>query len=313
MAVAGVIVGKTFITLMVNGTVHNITDQHPNYAAIREAIKTKQTDDIESLINIGSTINKFGDGKVTVVNGRVIYNDEELHGTIVDRIMDMIHEGFDAAPMLAFLGNLMQNPSKRAVDELYLWLEKTSLPITEDGHFLAYKRVREDFKDFYTGTMDNSVGQVVEMPRNKVDDNRDKTCSYGLHFCSLSYLPNYYGNEGNIVIVKINPADVVSIPADYNNAKGRACRYEVIGLHNSETTEAFDKTVWVDPNKPDETVDENEMYNLGFDDGNDASYNDLPYEPTPPVDEVQAALDAANYRKGYAEGWHSAVTERFKQ
>jgi hypothetical protein len=31
------------------------------------------------------------------------------------------------------------------------------------------------------------------------------------------------------VIVKINPADVVSIPSDYNDAKGRACRYEVVG------------------------------------------------------------------------------------
>ena len=31
------------------------------------------------------------------------------------------------------------------------------------------------------------------------------------------------------MIVKINPRDVVSIPTDYNNAKGRACRYEVIG------------------------------------------------------------------------------------
>jgi hypothetical protein len=31
------------------------------------------------------------------------------------------------------------------------------------------------------------------------------------------------------VIVKINPADVVSIPADYNDAKGRTWRYVVVG------------------------------------------------------------------------------------
>ena len=29
--------------------------------------------------------------------------------------------------------------------------------------------------------------------------------------------------------MKINPRDVVSIPNDYDNTKGRACRYEVIG------------------------------------------------------------------------------------
>jgi hypothetical protein len=31
------------------------------------------------------------------------------------------------------------------------------------------------------------------------------------------------------MLVKINPADVVSIPSDYNNAKGRTWKYEVVG------------------------------------------------------------------------------------
>ena len=30
------------------------------------------------------------------------------------------------------------------------------------------------------------------------------------------------------MVLKINPRDVVSIPNDYNNQKGRCCRYEVI-------------------------------------------------------------------------------------
>ena len=38
------------------------------------------------------------------------------------------------------------------------------------------------------------------------------------------------------MILKINPADVVAIPKDYNNTKGRTCRYEVIGelIHQNE-------------------------------------------------------------------------------
>jgi hypothetical protein len=31
------------------------------------------------------------------------------------------------------------------------------------------------------------------------------------------------------MIVKVFPSDVISIPKDYNNAKGRCCKYEVIG------------------------------------------------------------------------------------
>jgi hypothetical protein len=102
---------------------------------------------------------------------------------------------------------------------------------------LAYKKVRHNFFDVHSGSMDNSVGKVLEMERNKVDDDKDNTCSTGLHFCSQSYL-NHFGGD-RIVIVKINPRDVVSIPSDYNDAKGRTCRYEVIGELGVEAEDAF--------------------------------------------------------------------------
>jgi hypothetical protein len=139
----------------------------------------------------------------------------------------MYKEGFAIAPLEQFIDNLMENPSKRAVDELYGFLEKNTLPITDDGCFLAYKKVKADYKDVYSGTIDNSVGQNVSMPRNKVNDDANQTCSDGLHFCSIDYLKHFGGER--IVILKINPRDVVSIPVDYNNAKGRCCAYYVIG------------------------------------------------------------------------------------
>jgi hypothetical protein len=116
------------------------------------------------------------------------------------------------------------------------------LPITPDGSFLAYKKIRQDYTDCHTGKMNNSVGQVVEMERNKVDDDQNQTCSTGLHFCSRDYL-NHFGGE-RIVIVKINPRDVVSIPNDYNDSKGRACRYEVVDeIDKDKADEAFAQSV----------------------------------------------------------------------
>jgi hypothetical protein len=157
----------------------------------------------------------------------------------------MLQDGFPIEPLVNFMENLMTNPSKRAVTELYGFLEKNSLPITPDGYFLAYKKVRQNYFDCHTGTMDNSVGKVVEMERNEVNDNKDQTCSTGLHFCSQEYLPHFGGGDSRVVIVKINPRDVVSIPSDYNNAKGRACRYEVIGEVgvNPDDKVEFDKPV----------------------------------------------------------------------
>ena len=64
------------------------------------------------------------------------------------------------------------------------------------------------------------------MPRNQVDENKDRTCSSGLHFCSYDYLAHFGGER--IMVLKINPKDVVSIPTDYNNSKGRCARYLVV-------------------------------------------------------------------------------------
>jgi hypothetical protein len=94
--------------------------------------------------------------------------------------------------------------------------------------------------------MSNAPGNVVEMERNTVDDNMNNTCSTGLHFCSKEYLAHFGGHDSRTVILKINPRDVVSIPADYNATKGRTCRYEVIGELGVHPDEAFIAPVQVE-------------------------------------------------------------------
>jgi hypothetical protein len=96
--------------------------------------------------------------------------------------------------------------------------------------------------------MNNAPGQVLEMERNEVDDDQNRTCSTGLHFCSESYLSCFGDSTSRTVIVKINPRDVVSIPNDYNNAKGRACRYEVVGELGVNPEEAFTAPVQTNAN-----------------------------------------------------------------
>ena len=113
--------------------------------------------------------------------------------------------------------------------------------------------MRPDFKDIYSGSIDNSVGEVVEVDRSKVDSNRNKHCSAGLHVGAIDYVTSYGGinldnhddNDGDggnqIVICKVNPADVVSVPSDAKFQKLRACRYEVVAIFE----DVFDKSVEV--------------------------------------------------------------------
>jgi hypothetical protein len=167
-------------------------------------------------------------GVARVEGTKVFLGDKEVHNSISRRILDMVAQGFtNVDNLLHFMENLEANPSNTAQKELYLFLEDNDLPITDDGHILAYKAVDENFKDCYTGKMDNSVGATVEMERKDVDDRRNVTCSHGLHFASYHYAVHVYGGA-RIVAVKINPRDVVSIPNDYNNQKGRCCKYVVV-------------------------------------------------------------------------------------
>ena len=235
-----IIQGNNF-TVVINSKPHTISKTHITYQKVVDAIKAGDWETVKDTIDPKKVVLNYGQGNVAIQGDKLFWKGEEFNGALARRMIEMLQEGFSIEPMVNFMDNLMQNPSKRAVDELYGFLEKNNLPITPDGHFLAYKRVRDNYFDCHTGTMDNSVGQIVEMERNRVDDNKDNTCSAGLHFCSKEYL-NHFGGE-RTVIVKINPRDVVSIPSDYNNSKGRACRYEVIAELGVNPEEAFTQPV----------------------------------------------------------------------
>lgn len=191
-----------------------------------EAIETALTTKAEILQTAANVA--FKHGFVTIRDGAVYYDGKIVDTTLTQRMLDMLDKGFDLKPMANFLMKLQLNPSYRAVNDLYTFLEKGRMPLTPNGRFLAYKAVRADFKDIHSGTFDNSIGQVVEMLRNQVDEDPNATCSAGLHVCSFEYLPNFAHADGHVVVVAVDPADVVSIPTDYNNSKMRVCRYEVI-------------------------------------------------------------------------------------
>jgi hypothetical protein len=229
------ITGSGKIAAVINGQPYSVDRDHVNYLKIIEAIKSQDWQKFVELTDIATSISRYISSDVQVKDGLVYFKGEAIHNTLANRIVKFMGDGLPYEPLVKFLENLMQNPSHRAVNELYDFLEAGELPITTDGHFLAYKNVKADYKDIHSGTFDNSVGKVCEMPRNKVDEDKDRTCSSGLHFCSIKYLPHFSdSNGGHTMIVKINPKDVVAIPADYNNTKGRCARYEVVAEYTED-------------------------------------------------------------------------------
>lgn len=224
---------QTSVTVFLDGNTYPVDKSHSQYEIIIDALKRNDVVTIRKAINVKQTLVEQSTGRLTLEDGVLYCEGNEVSHVLVPRILTMLEDGFDVQPMMRLLDNLLKNPSYRAVKQLYGFLEACNLPITEDGHFLAYKIVTHDYKDCRTQTFDNSIGAVVKMPRNEVDENPEVTCSSGLHVCSQDYLPHYGSREhretDRIVVVKVNPEHVVAVPKDYNNAKMRLCEYEVVG------------------------------------------------------------------------------------
>ena len=266
------------ITVVIGNKPHTISKSHITYNRVLDAIKAQDWETVKTIIEPVKVVLNYGQGNVSVKGEELFWKGKPMHNALSTRMIAMLQDGFPIEPLVNFMENLMTNPSKRAVDELYGFLEKNNLPITPDGHFLAYKKIRRDYKDIHSGTMDNSVGKIVEMERYDVDDNKDNTCSTGLHFCSKDYL-NSFGGE-RTVIVKINPRDVVSIPSDYNQTKGRACRYEVVGeIDQDKADAAFTRPVQSNSSNYDVVVQEGDSpFKHGYTDGfTNRSYGNIYY------------------------------------
>ena len=218
------------ITVNYDGQTHIVPRKDALAGRLIDAIKTKNLEEIPRLVSVAKRVEEYGRGNFKVADGRVMINGVAAPDLLSRKIIRFMNEGLPFEPLVRFGENLLKNPSFRAVNELFQFLEKNDHPITENGCFIAYKKVRNDFKDGYTGTIDNSPGLTVEIPRNQVNEDPTQTCSHGLHVANWHYAKNIYsaGEDPRMLEVEVNPADVVAVPVDYDQAKMRVSRYVVL-------------------------------------------------------------------------------------
>jgi hypothetical protein len=230
------------------------------------ALKNQNWDDLYSAMRPVKAFASKVNG-ITVDKNGVYWNGEPVANAVATRIMDFALAGLDHAPLCKFLEKLMLNPSMRAVKELYTFLEHQNLPITDNGNILAYKGVQNDWYSITSGTAKlikgnaqngkifNGVGQEIEMARHDVDDDKDRGCSYGLHAGTMGYATGF-GRGGRVVIVEINPKDVVSIPTDCSFQKLRTCAYKVVGVYEGALDQPLYESRWTEPDVEDDLSDD---------------------------------------------------------
>ena len=234
------IIGVDSVTVVLHGKPTTVKRGTSNFLSLKRAIAAGNWDQIPDLLSVANTVAKMCTGALKIEGGNITFYGKPLHGFVSQTLLNILAEGHtNASPLVKFLERLMQNPSAKSVMELYDFLVSRGLTIDSDGYVLAHKGVGDNYYPVMgntativlQGVVDNgghilnSVGSTIEVARLSVDDNRENTCSRGLHLGSFNYANNW---GARTLVCRFDPKDAVSVPTDCSCQKLRVCKYEIL-------------------------------------------------------------------------------------
>ena len=232
------------VTVIVDGNATTVAKGKLNYNLIRDALLNEEWDLVPNLLTPKQALGDYLHGSPFRVKDDVLefHNGDGTYMVVplafADRIRASADKGESPIAYMSFFARLQKNPSARSVEQLWPFLGHQGIPVESTGHFLAYKAVNENLTDCHTGTIDNSPGLIVRVQRNKVSDDPNHACHFGLHVGSLEYASRF---GTRLLIVRVDPANVVSIPHDASSQKMRVCEYEVVGFHTGDKGDGLAK------------------------------------------------------------------------
>jgi len=270
-------------------TIHKAT-QEDKYNKVLQLIKDNDEDAIVKLFDTATQVsNKLGvtitkEGLVTYTNneGQI----EQLPPSLNKTLVAMYEQDESSiAPLIKFWEKVRLNPSYRVNRCLFDFIEANNIVINENGNLIMYKIVArtsdpEVFLDLYTRKIEHRFGVKLEpMERKDVNDDITVTCSQGFHSCAWQYLPHYgsaLSGKDAILLVEVDPADIVAIPIDYNNSKIRSTTYTPLEEYTYNKGE-IDKVLYRGYNPSliiaDDTVDSDlEDEDYSYNDSDDDYY-----------------------------------------
>lgn len=223
------------VSVVIRGEVITVRRGSVNFEAARQAVINEQWEGIEKVLIPGHAVEKWLGKGFFFREGVIFYGEDKIDPRLSERMVKMAAQGDNPTALMKFWRRLQHNPSMRSVEQLYGFLENKGIPIDDEGFILAYKAIRADYKDFHSGKCDNTVGQVLSMPRNRISDDPNQACHYGFHVGALEYASTFGGSDRRIVVCRVDPADVVCVPYDHSMQKVRVCRYEVLSEHGDQS------------------------------------------------------------------------------
>jgi hypothetical protein len=233
------------IAVSVKGKSLIVTPKQAQFKAVLEALSVDPIvvtdDDMVALCSpvaaIQGAFERLGD-RVTVSKNEVRFDAMPVNNALTTAILKFYEEGnANWAPLVNFFEKIMTNMTPHSRDQAFTWLANKSYGIFADGDIVGYKYVGDGYRSSHAGHgfvngveykhdhLPHDIGSIVEMPRDEVAHDPGDACSAGLHVGSWAYSS---GSGRHMILVKINPRDIVSVPTDAGGGKMRVCRYHVI-------------------------------------------------------------------------------------
>jgi len=240
------------LTAFIDGEIYVCDSTHPYWEQIQDALIEDDEQAIPEFINLASraaTQFRAVTERVSVANGVVRFDGDVVDNALTAAILRSMDEGEDIAPLALFMEKCYTNPNRHSRDNLFTWLSTHDFTINDRGNLIGYKGVRDDLTSCSSGPgivngvhvdghLDNSVGNVMEMARSRVQHDPSQGCSTGLHVGTWDYASGF---GSTTLKVEVNPRDVVSVPTDCSWAKMRVCRYRVLEVIARPVTTFLDE------------------------------------------------------------------------
>ena len=323
-------------TSLTNGTLQVVLDNGKQIISVRNddarwkdaiaALNAKNEARLLEVLSLKAVVEEYSNGDLSINATGVIYNGQPLHTVDANRVMAFMREGLPYQPIANYIARKLKNPSARAITEMYAFLEHGNMPLTPNGFIIAYKGVSDDFYSKYgnketvviQGTVNekgqilNRIGDTIEVLRSSVDDDFRRGCSFGLHAGSLTYAKGW---GSRVVLVQIDPADVVSIPEDCSCQKLRCCKYTVIGEYTGPMPDTYTSEFTPDNEEAPEDTAERESEGEQCGDGCQGCGTCHSVDPNittdaPPVDSVKKDIEIPGWSEfGFVE---DAVSNRLR-
>lgn len=209
--------------------------------------------------------------------GSVYFGKHLLENTLASHLLSLLDD--DNTPIneslwksyIKFLDNLHQNVDENIRKQLFRWMDYENkagngFGITDDGCIVGYKgcegTILEPVSIFtgraivdgveVEGQIPNRVGSVISMPRSAVQFDPKVGCAQGLHVGTRDYAVQW---APILLLVKVNPRDVVSVPYECESQKMRVCEYTVLKI-----TDVLDEHKMYHPDETEEDWDNEENW-----------------------------------------------------